>query len=111
MKSLLQVLGNIKSSTIRTNSDDGVTQAVEVKSGIHMCAEQSIPNPIWLKPYRTFSEVDQPPSQFVLRLRDSRNGMPECALYEADGGVWKSAAIENIKEYLEEELPEVKIIA
>jgi hypothetical protein len=33
---------------------------------------------------------------------------PECALFEADGGAWKLAAMRNIKEYLEKALaPEI----
>ena len=32
----------------------------------------------------------------------------ECAIFEADGGAWKNAAMQNIKDYLEYELSEYK---
>ena len=54
-----------------------------------------------LAPRRTFPEVDQPESPFVLLVKQSREGMmPEIALFEADGGLWKLTAIQNIKDYL-----------
>ena len=51
-------------------------------------------------------EVDQPVSPFVLRLRGGGNGsLPSCALFEADGGKWRLAAIENVKAWLASRLP------
>ena len=61
-----------------------------------------VPNPIDLQPFRTFLEVDQPTSAFVFRIDKAGR----CALFEADGGIWKNEAMENIKEYLEEKLSE-----
>lgn len=58
---------------------------------------------VQLKPYRTFIEIDQPESEFLLRLHD---GM-KVALYEADGGAWKLQARTNIAEYLKTELREL----
>ena len=55
-----------------------------------------------LRPYRTFTEVVQPASDFIFRMKEDRG--ITCALFEADGGAWKNAAMKNIKEYLEFEL-------
>lgn len=58
-------------------------------------------NPIRkLKPYRTFNEVDQPESEFLLRLSEGGG----VALYEADGGAWKLQARRNVAEYLKNAL-------
>lgn len=80
-------------------SDNGVSQTVTVKEGATL-SKAEVPSPADLKPYRTFLEVDQPASPFVFRI----NKRGECALFEADGGIWRHEAIANVKEYLEFEL-------
>lgn len=64
--------------------------------------EAQIPNPVHLKPYRTFLEVDQPASDFIFRMRDNHG--VDCAIFEADGGAWEMEAMQNIKSYLQKEL-------
>ncbi|GAX07021.1 hypothetical protein IWT25_02369 [Secundilactobacillus pentosiphilus] len=76
--------------------DDGVTQMATVKTGVASVGIAKVPNPVALKPYRTFPEVDQPESQFIFRMAERMQG----AIYEADGGMWKNNAIKGIKEYL-----------
>jgi hypothetical protein len=61
--------------------------------------EVSIQNPVWLKPFRTFTEVDQPASPFVVRIREDC-GSIDVALFEADGGSWRNDARYLIKEFL-----------
>ncbi|QQP71183.1 hypothetical protein JHE06_05280 [Carnobacterium sp. CS13] len=87
-----------------TVSDNGINQSVTIKNGVSSLATGKAPNPVELKPYRTFLEVDQPESLFVFRLNDE----PGCALFEADGGLWKHNALANIKEYLQDNLKELK---
>ncbi|MQS52148.1 hypothetical protein [Companilactobacillus mishanensis] len=97
---LLKVIGNLKEENVTTASDDGISQAVQIKSGIASVSKVKVPNPVELAPFRTFSEVDQPTSKFVFRMRE---GMMS-AVFEADGGAWKNEAIQNIKDYLSEAL-------
>lgn len=80
--------------------DNGVTQTVTVRDGVASLAQAKTPNPVTLRPYRTFNEVEQPASQFVFRVNKSAN----LALFEADGGKWKLDAIKNISDYLKTEL-------
>ncbi len=100
---ILKVVGNLKDSAVKTIGDDGVSQSVTTKTGIATVADVKVPNPVSLKPYRTFMEIDQPESKFVFRMRDGGR----CALYEADGGAWKNIARENICGYLFDELSEL----
>jgi len=86
--------------------DDGVGQTVTVRSGVHMAGEQAVPPTIRLKPYRTFREVDQPASDFCLRVRQKPLRL---ALFEADGGVWRLEAIKRIKQYFNDQLPELAV--
>ncbi|CZR99314.1 hypothetical protein CDFC105_72920 [Clostridioides difficile] len=102
---LLRIAGNVQESTVKTVVDDGVSQVVSMKTGIATVSDVIIPNTAKLKPFRTFSEVEQPESEFVFRLIQ---GEMKAMLCEADGGAWKNQAMLNIKAYLQEELKEFK---
>lgn len=106
---LLKVVGNIKEDNVRETGDDGMSQAVTIKTGIASADDVKVPNPVTLAPYRTFLEVDQPVSEFIFRMKDGPRG----ALFEADGGAWRNKAIENVRDYLawklEEEIEEGRI--
>ena len=58
-----------------------------------------VPNPVTLIPFRTFQEVEQPESQFVFRIGE-QNGAPAFKLVEAEGGLWRLKAINQLKEYI-----------
>ncbi|GAF41148.1 hypothetical protein FC83_GL000934 [Agrilactobacillus composti DSM 18527 = JCM 14202] len=102
-KTILKVIGNIKEENVHSTGDDGVSQVVTAKTGVATVSNIKVPNPVVLAPFRTFSEVQQPESAFVFRMKDGPRG----ALFEADGGAWRLKAIQNIKAYLEKELAEM----
>ncbi|MDD3140742.1 MAG: hypothetical protein PHX08_17475 [Lachnospiraceae bacterium] len=81
-------------------------QRITIKTGITQVADDIIPNPVTLRPYRTFTEVTQPESQFIFRMKDGRECLL-CGLFEADGGAWNKVAMDNIKKYLSNELKEI----
>ena len=105
---ILKFAGTVKNGTVAEYSDDGVTQKATVKKGVSSMTEAIVPSPCKLTPYRTFSEVAQPTSEFIFRLNEDRNGEITCALYEADGGAWKLDAKANIRSYLSEKLDNLK---
>lgn len=80
--------------------DNGISQMATVRDGVASLAQAKTPNPVTLRPYRTFNEVEQPASQFIFRINKSAN----LALFEADGGKWQLEAISNIASYLTKEL-------
>lgn len=93
--------------------DDGVSQsAIVKKSQSGAISENAVaPSIVELKPMRTFVEIDQPVSEFLFRIKEER-GEIKCALFEADGGAWKSTAMKSIKEYLQRNIQgAVKVIA
>ena len=100
---LVQLLGNITDQQSVQTKDDGITQSATVKSGIQLIGEQRIKPIVTLKPYRTFLEVEQPESEFLIRLKDGR-----AALFEADGGAWEREAVKNVADKLRELLSDVK---
>lgn len=97
---LLKVIGNVKEENIRTTGDNGISQAVTIKTGVASADDVLVPNPVEIAPYRTFLEVEQPSSNFIFRMKDG----PKGAIFEADGGAWRNQAIFNVCEYLAEEL-------
>lgn len=104
---LLQFAGTVKDESIAQYGDDGVTQKATIKTGITSVGDAVVPNPVKLRPFRTFIEVEQPESAFVFRMRQAEEHGVECAIFEADGGAWKNAAMKSIKEYLQNELAEL----
>lgn len=97
---ILQVVGNLKEDAVRTMTDDGVSQVTAVRTGVATVADVKVPNPVTLRPFRTFIEVEQPESKFIFRMREGGR----CAIFEADGGAWKLEAKKNIYNYLKEQL-------
>lgn len=104
---LLQFAGTVKDESIAQYGDDGVTQKATIKTGITSVGDAVVPNPVKLRPFQTFIEVEQPESAFVFRMRQAEGHGVECAIFEADGGAWKNAAMKSIKEYLQYELAEL----
>jgi hypothetical protein len=111
---LLRFAGTVKDESIAQYGDDGVTQKATIKTGITSVGEAIVPNPVYLRPFRTFIEIDQPESAFVFRMKQSEGRGVECAIFEADGGAWKNEAMKNIKTYLGfalEDLPQFTVIS
>lgn len=100
---LVRLLGNITDNQSVQTKDDGITQSATVRSGIQLVDKQEIKPIVKLKPYRTFLEVEQPESDFLIRLKDG-----QAALFEADGGAWRNQAMANIGNYLRKKLEGTK---
>jgi len=100
---IIRLLASITSEAVSSHDDDGAVQTVTVKRGIRLKETGVIPNPVTLAPFRTFGEIEQPASLFVFRARTG-DPMPECALFEADGGRWKLEAIDRVKAWLNDAL-------
>ncbi len=102
---ILSVVGNITEHAEKITGDDGITQAVTTKQGIAKVGHSVLPRRIPLKPFRTFSEIDQPESEFILRIKGFKEGeQPQCGLFGADGGAWKEKAVNNIAGYFDDAL-------
>lgn len=104
LNELVKLLGTITEENRTAIADDGFTQSVTVKQGIALVGNTAINPIVKLKPFRTFVEVDQPESEFLVRLRQGG----EVALFEADGGAWKLRARANIAVKLREMLNDVE---
>ncbi|MGN0404309.1 MAG: hypothetical protein ACI4F1_03730 [Bariatricus sp.] len=101
---VLKFAGAVEDGTVTDYGDDGITQKATVRTGITSKADAKVPNPVKLRPYRTFQEVTQPASEFIFRMKSDKYEGIQCAIFEADGGGWEKRAMKYIKEYLEEQL-------
>lgn len=97
---LLDLLSRIDVNEGVSSVDNGVTQEVNVRTGAVLKQATPVRPIVQLQPYRTFLEVEQPVSDFLLRV--SKEGEP--TLFEADGGTWKLEAKRSIAAYLAEKL-------
>jgi len=105
LATVMNLVGNLKNEQSNQTADDGFSQRITVKAGVAEMRDVKVENPVYLVPKRTFHEVQQPGSPFVLRFKadDSAVG---AALFEADGGAWKYEAVKNIASWLTRQLKE-----
>lgn len=95
----MKLLSDISTGAKITFNDNGVATSVVTKKGIDLQANETIRPIVKLKPYRTFQEVEQPESTFLIRVNE--RGI---SFTEADGGMWKLRARETVKAFLEKAL-------
>ena len=92
---LLDLLSRMSKDSGVTTRDNGVSQEVEARQGVSLKALVQVKPRVALRPFRTFLEVEQPESEFLLRV-DPNEGI---GFFEADGGIWKLEAKKNIADY------------
>ena len=80
-------------------NDNGIATTITTQKGVALQTNEQIRPLVKLRPYRTFQEVEQPESIFLIRVSD--RGI---SFIEADGGMWKLSARETVKKFLEEKL-------
>ena len=99
-RDLLDLLSRMSKDSGVTTRDNGVSQEVEARQGVSLKALVQVKPRVALRPFRTFLEVEQPVSEFLLRLDDDGN----VGLFEADGGMWQQTAKASIAAYFEDKL-------
>lgn len=97
-----KLLSDISTGAKITYNDNGVATTIVTSKGVALQGSETIRPIVKLKPYRTFQEVDQPESTFLIRVNE--RGI---SFTEADGGMWKLQARQTIKAYLEERLADL----
>jgi len=103
---LTKLFGNVRAEDVTSWNDDGITQAVMSRRGIALVESVPIPNLVPLRPYRTFRDIDQPESLFLVRAKQKDLSPPAVALFESGGEQWRFTAMDFIAEYLTKHLPE-----
>jgi len=103
---VLRVVQNMREEQSMETADNGISQRVEIKQGVQGVDKAIFQNPAYLRPMRTFPEINQPESPFILRFHSG----PMVALYEADAGKWRVDAVRAIGEYLREALAGLNVV-
>jgi len=104
---LLDLCSRISSNDSVKSEDNGVTQEVSVTAGVALRKYEIAKSRVSLMPFRTFLEVAQPESEFILRVKAGNielGKQPQIGIIEADGGAWKLQAKKNIAEYFRDNL-------
>lgn len=96
LSGLLDLASHITGKETVKQVDSGITQEVTVQRGTAFKETVEVKARVSLKPFRTFRELDQPASEFIFRVKDGA----QLALFEADGGAWKIAAVGLIADWL-----------
>jgi hypothetical protein len=109
---LLKLVGTIKSESVLTCDDDGTSQTVVASAGIARVETVRVPNPVSLCPYRTFAEVTQPASKYVVRMRAAgkEGEYPVIVLHEVEDRQWVLEAVALIAFWLKDRAPHVPVI-
>lgn len=95
----MKLLSDITTGGKVTFNDNGIATSVVTQKGVALQSNEAIRPIVVLRPYRTFQEVEQPESTFLIRV--SERGI---SFTEADGGMWKLKARETVKAFLAERL-------
>ena len=106
---ILKLVGTLRSEHVREASDDGISQNVTIRQGVSGLQNVDVPKVVDLAPYRTFREVEQPASKFLLRFKYKKDDLPEVALFEADGNSWQLDAVEAIAAYIKPGLKDLGV--
>jgi len=112
LQALWRLTSTLTSSEVYTSQDDGISQTTTLKKGAATHLVEQIQSVWVLEPFRIFHELEQPPSPFLFRLKYVKDQLPQCALFETDGGIWRLKAHRSIEAYLREQLgPDFIIVA
>lgn len=102
---VMRLAGSMSREQSMRRSDDGMTQTVQVQTGVVTVGDVSLKNPVPLTPLRTFYEVDQVTSPFILRFDENARA----ALYEGDGGAWRLKAVTAVADWLRKQLEDCNV--
>lgn len=103
---VLKIARNLTEEQSAQTADDGVSQRVTVKSGVKEIDSAVFRNPAFLCPLRTFPEITQPSSPFVIRFKEGHLA----AIYESDGGAWRNEAVKRVGAWLKDRLADTNVV-
>ena len=120
---LLKAFSNVASSSIKISKDDGISEEIEVRQTITRSEAVELRNPIILKPFVTFSEIEQPDVPYILRMKavkpddpDKDAGSVKVMIERTYDNQWQLETLADIRAFFEEkigqgDLPDIQIIS
>lgn len=104
LQELVGLVSKLEGGIAHATEDTGISQKATLRTGVATRDNVQVRSHWRLKPFRTFAELEQPETSFLLRLKQDDRQAPHCALFEADGGAWKTQAHEIVRLFLAQEL-------
>jgi len=105
LQSLIEFLSSIVVGENGQFEDNGLYQNITVKAGITAIDKKQITPRVALQPYRTFTEVEQPESTFLFRMRATNDAKAiACGLFSCDGNAWRQVAMASIARWINENI-------
>lgn len=99
-QALIEIISKMTDITSVKRTDDGLGQQMTVSKGTGLKEEIKINPIVRLTAYRTFQEVEQVETMYLIRIQEGG----ELRIIEADGGAWKLEAQRRVSTYLRMEL-------
>jgi hypothetical protein len=111
LNAIINIVSRVVAQDEITAKDDGLSQTVQLKKGVSGALSEGVQTQgmYELRPYRTFREIEQPASRFILRLKASDGGLPRVALFDAEGGTWRYTAMQTVKAHIDAALQGVGV--
>lgn len=112
---LLKLSSEISLDDSSSLKDDGTTQTVSTKKGVTLMAYAEIPNPMILRPFKSFPEIMTLAQSFVFRVSQGGGRLDEgnevrLALHASKSRAWEMQIMSDIRLYLSSQLPTMAII-
>jgi hypothetical protein len=113
LDAIIDIASRVVAQNEITANDDGLSQEVRLRKGVSGALSEGATTKgmYQLRPYRTFREVTQPSSMFILRLKANEGELPRVALFDAEGGAWRNLAMIAVKDYLGLFVKDIPILA
>ena len=111
LRELVKLVSNISSNQVLTVKDDGMSQSVTVKDDFGRDASTQTSPFVDLRPWRTFREIEQPESRYIVRLSKNGDKLPVVTLFADESEIWRYKSITDAAAYIRERLPEIPVIA
>ena len=111
MAGLYNLAGNLTAEQVQSATDDGITQRAAARTGMVLASTVTVKARVELRPWRTFREIAQPSSVFLLRLKNQDKNPPLLSLHISDGELWQNEAIREISFWLKSHTAGIKIVA
>ncbi len=109
----LDVLLDLSSSVnIKEESDlvdNGISQTVSTKGGAHLMRQVEVKNPMNLKPYATFPEIDVLPRSYIFRVHRAGQCV-QFSLSKCDSVQWDIHIADLIKQYIKTKAPKSLVL-
>jgi len=100
---VLDVASKVKVEQSADFEDNGITQNVSARQGVHLSNMIQVPSPIELKPFLTFPEIGPIEQKYIFRVH-RKHERPEFALYSSESRNWEMLAMERVKTWLNDQV-------